>query len=51
MVVQTLKKNSVNDKYYTTNSTLLQENLTDTKNSRKMVAGTGKYRTTRRNLK
>ena len=51
MVIQTLKENSVNDKYYTSNSTLVQENLADMKNSRKTMAGTGEYRTTRRNLK
>ena len=31
MVIQTLKENSVNYKYYTANSTLVQENLTDIK--------------------
>ena len=51
MVIQTLKENSVNDKYYTTNSIILEENLTDMKTSRKAMAGTGKYRTTRRNPK
>ena len=51
MVIQTLKENCVNYKFYTTNSTLVQENLTDMKNSCKTMAGTGKYRTTRRNLK
>ena len=48
MVIQTLKENSVNYKFYTANGTLVQENLTD---FRKTMAGTGKYRTTRRNPK
>ena len=51
MVIQTLKENSVNYKFYTTNSTLVQENRADMRNSRKTMAGTGKYGTTRRNLK
>lgn len=35
MVIQTLKENSVNYKFYTTNSTLVQENRADMRNSRK----------------
>ena len=43
--LQVLSIKSHNSWFYTTNSTL------DIKNSRKTMAGTGKYRTTRRNLK
>ena len=51
MVIQTLKENSVNYKFYTTNSTLVKRKPGRYEKSSQTMAGTGNYRTPRRNLK